>query len=223
MQQQRKKQKRDADATKAAFVRAGEKVFSERGFAAATLDLLAAEAGANKALISYYFGSKEGLYDAVIEVIVNDVVTRVTSALDDKGDPVRNLKLYIRTLARAIAERPSFSAILMREYIDGSMQEREAPFRQVLKFFGVTQSIYESGRKTKAFRKLDPHKLHLSIVGPIVHFVVAARAREKTLHLVNTDINNPSIEEFAAELETLICNGIRRTVANKRPSALAAN
>lgn len=205
-----KKQTRDAEATKAAFIRAGEKVFAQSGFDGATLDMLASEAGANKALVSYYFGSKEGLYDAVIASIVGDVVSTVTDELTEDRDPVKNFQRYIRVLARVIGERPTFPSILFREYIDGSMQEREAPFRQVVQLFRMTHSLYEAGRKAKAFRNVDPHLLHLSIVGPIIHFVVAARARAKTLHLLRGEIKDADIDAFARHHEKIILAGIRR-------------
>ncbi len=205
------KQTRDAEATKAAFVRAGEIVFAENGFDGATLDRLAEEAGANKALVSYYFGSKEGLYVAVIASMISDVVAAVANELGGDGDPVKKFQRYIRVLTREIGARPTFPAILFREYIGGSMQEREESFLQVVQLFRMTHALYMAGRKAKAFRKVDPHLLHLSIVGPIIHFVVAARARAKTIHLLKGEVKDADIAAFARHHEKLILAGISQS------------
>ena len=160
------RQSRDRVATTRALTDAGEKLFAKYGFDGATVDMIVAEAGVNRALVSYYFKSKEGLYDAVITAIVSDVVGEVSTAVDNSENAEKNLRAYIRALALAFAARPSFAAILMREYIGGAMQEREKPFAQVLQFFRMTERIYKAGRKEKLFREVDPHKLHLSIVAP---------------------------------------------------------
>ncbi|GJL91717.1 TetR/AcrR family transcriptional regulator [Hyphococcus sp.] len=205
-----KKQTRDADATKAALIRAGEALFASRGFAGTTMDMIAAEAKANKALVSYYFGSKEGLFHAVIASLVDDVVHDVKEHMTGDDDPIQNFCAYIESLSQAIGSRPAFSAILLRGYVDGSMQGSESPFRKVLEFFGMTLAHYEAGYKAKLFRKLDPHLLHLSIVGPVSHFVVAAAARRKNVRLLKGKLSDPDLQAFIAHHQMMILSGLRR-------------
>ena len=45
---------------------AGTELFAKKGFAGVSIRELAIAAGVNSALISYHFGGKEGLYEAVI-------------------------------------------------------------------------------------------------------------------------------------------------------------
>src|SRR5579884_1995375 len=53
--------------TRAIILRSAEHIFAERGLAGARIDAIAAAAGVNKALIYYYFKSKDALFLAVIE------------------------------------------------------------------------------------------------------------------------------------------------------------
>ena len=53
--------------TRAAILAAAEQVFAKAGLAGARTDAIAAAAGVNKALLYYYFKSKGGLYEAVVE------------------------------------------------------------------------------------------------------------------------------------------------------------
>ncbi|GAA4389456.1 TetR family transcriptional regulator [Tsukamurella soli] len=57
---------RDADATRARLVGAATAEFAECGIAGARVDRIAAAARANKAQIYHYFGSKQGLFAAVL-------------------------------------------------------------------------------------------------------------------------------------------------------------
>ncbi len=54
--------KRDPDATRRAILRAAEKLFVDRGFAATSMNDIAGLAGVTKSLIHHHFGSKERLW-----------------------------------------------------------------------------------------------------------------------------------------------------------------
>lgn len=57
--------KRDAQATRQRILEAATAEFSQYGIAGARIDRIAAASGSNKSMIYVYFGSKEGLLDAV--------------------------------------------------------------------------------------------------------------------------------------------------------------
>jgi AcrR family transcriptional regulator len=59
--------KRDAEATRAAILAAAKKHFAKSGFDGAFLREIAAEAGADAALINRYFGGKDGLFAAALK------------------------------------------------------------------------------------------------------------------------------------------------------------
>ncbi|MGZ4562607.1 MAG: TetR family transcriptional regulator [Mycobacterium sp.] len=65
---------RDAAATRQRLVDAARDEFAQYGIAGARVDRIAANAGANKAQIYNYFGSKDRLFDAVWESVVQQVV-----------------------------------------------------------------------------------------------------------------------------------------------------
>lgn len=57
--------KRDAERTRHALLDEAMAEFAAKGLAGARVEAIAARAGVNKQLISYYFGGKQGLYDAI--------------------------------------------------------------------------------------------------------------------------------------------------------------
>jgi AcrR family transcriptional regulator len=74
---------RDADATKKRLLDAAGAEFAAHGIAGARVDRIAAAANANKSLIYAYFGSKDGLFDAVFEAMVVGTVDEAPIDADD--------------------------------------------------------------------------------------------------------------------------------------------
>ena len=58
---------RDADRTRAELLEVATQVFSEQGLSGARVDVIAERTRTTKRMIYYYFGSKLGLYRAVLE------------------------------------------------------------------------------------------------------------------------------------------------------------
>ncbi|MGA9875724.1 MAG: TetR family transcriptional regulator [Solirubrobacteraceae bacterium] len=65
---------RDAEATRRRLLDAAMEEFATRGIAGARVDRIARTAGSNKAQIYHYFGSKDALFDAVFDRVVQDTL-----------------------------------------------------------------------------------------------------------------------------------------------------
>jgi TetR/AcrR family transcriptional regulator len=126
-----------------ALLEAAERVFAEQGFAGATTAAIARSAGVPKANLHYYFPTKEGLYRAVIERVLNAWLD-AASSFDTSEDACEALSAYIRAkmdLARAmpLASR-IWSAEIMRgapiiqDFLDTTLSQwvakREAAVRR---------------------------------------------------------------------------------------------
>jgi AcrR family transcriptional regulator len=67
-------------------------LFAERGFAAVTMDEIAAEVGVTKPLLYAYFGNKEGLYLACMEPAAEALVDTVAAAVEACDTPAETLR-----------------------------------------------------------------------------------------------------------------------------------
>lgn len=89
---------RKGEATRQRLMDAAAEEFAERGIAGARVDRIVTSGGSNKAQLYQYFGSKEGLFDEVlenhIEWLLNDV------ALDGADLPSYAIALYDMCLLR---------------------------------------------------------------------------------------------------------------------------
>lgn len=79
------KDKREAqgDATRLALIAAARELFGERGYAATSLDDVAAQAGVTKGALYHHFGGKASLFQEVYEQVKHEVSDRVVSVFLD--------------------------------------------------------------------------------------------------------------------------------------------
>lgn len=61
------------DGTRDLLLASGRVLFAEVGYAGASVRDIASDAGVNSALVRYHFGSKDGLYSAVLEVVFGEL------------------------------------------------------------------------------------------------------------------------------------------------------
>jgi len=64
---------KDPEANRARIIAAAIDEFAARGFKGASMDAIAARTDTTRALINYYFGSKEKLYIAVLERVYGEI------------------------------------------------------------------------------------------------------------------------------------------------------
>src|SRR5512141_1670303 len=78
-----------------AILLAAERIFAEAGLAGARTDAIAAAAGVNKALLYYYFKSKDDLYEAVLERHFRDFSLRAAEVLARKASARETLLEFV--------------------------------------------------------------------------------------------------------------------------------
>jgi AcrR family transcriptional regulator len=95
---------------------AAHTVFLRRGTANSRTQEIAAEAGVNKALVHYYFGTKAALADAIFERALSSLLPRIFGIL---ADPTRSIEDKVPAIVREQIDfhsaRPYFAGYLLSE------------------------------------------------------------------------------------------------------------
>ena len=101
-----------------------ERVFGARGFEGASMRELAEAAGVPLALVSYHFGSKEGVYRAVFErrapVVVEQRLAGLAIAMSEPNLD-RRLELVVKALGSALPDRPEAEIWWAYQFMLGAM------------------------------------------------------------------------------------------------------
>lgn len=170
----RRSQEARSDESRAKILAAAERYFARDGLAGARTDAIAAEAGVNKAMLYYYFKSKESLYEAVIERHLREFNEQALAILNAPGPAGAQLLRYVELHFDFISQRhrhaPLFQQLMMK---GGKPPERL--FRQyIVPRAEALRKLLERGMRQGELRKADPFHTAISIVGLIVFYFSAA-------------------------------------------------
>src|SRR3972149_5478230 len=106
-----------AAATRGALLAAGGAAFGEGGFDGVPTAAVAARAGVNKALISYHFGGKRGLYRAILASGFAEMADRLKAVEARGADARETLRGLLGAFAAVRERRPGFPAPFVRRRV----------------------------------------------------------------------------------------------------------
>ena len=156
----------DPERTMANIIDVATHEFSEKGLAGARIDVIAEAMRTSKRMIYYYFGSKEGLYIAVLEDAYRRI-RQIESHLNLEDLPPEDAlrKLVGFTVDYQLAN-PDFVRLVMTENIHrGQYLSQSKAIRKLnVPAIDAVRAVYERGLAAGVFRSgLDAVDLHMSI------------------------------------------------------------
>lgn len=161
-----KTKQRDADATRARILAAAKKEFAKNGLGGARVDEIAERAKANKRMIYHYFGSKEELFQTVLEAAYIDIRT-AERKLDLEHLPAREaLEKLVRFTWTYYLKNPEFITLVNSENLHRGRHLKKSDL--VTSFsrnlVSMVRDILERGADEGVFRRgVDPTQLNITI------------------------------------------------------------
>jgi AcrR family transcriptional regulator len=156
----------DAEASRADILAAATREFSEKGLSGARVDSIADRTKINKRMIYYYFGSKEGLYRAVLERSYGHIRMSESAVDLDSLPPEEALRQHVRQTFDYHNMHPDFVRLVMNENIHqaahiGELASIRTRNRAVIK---TLRTLLDRGVDAGVFRSdVEPVELHMSI------------------------------------------------------------
>ena len=166
----------DSVETRATILKAAERIYADYGLAGARTDAIAAAAGVNKALLYYYFKSKEDLYQAAIGSQLREFKQQTEKLLSAKGPAGPILLRYISYHFDFIGRHPYYPRMFQRMMMEGDrnleriVREHSMPLKDLL------VALLRRGMRSGEFRRLDPEHTLVSIAGLTGHYFNIAPA-----------------------------------------------
>lgn len=164
--------------TRARILEAALSEFSANGLAGARTEQIAAAAGVNKALLYYYFASKEKLYLAALEMVATRVKESAMAALMRDATPgERLLRAALNHFDRILTQR-EFQSLMQQEMIRLHKGEQGALPVLVERIFGPLRQLFESivreGIATGELIETDWLQIVLAALGANVFYFLSA-------------------------------------------------
>ena len=166
----RRKAERPDEIVAAAF-----EIFSEKGFAAARLDDIAARAGVSKGAIYLYFATKEDIFRAVIEMGVAPNLGLMRANIAANSDSFPNLlRGAIGVISQMIDTTPIGGVVKMvigesRNFPELARAWHDTLVRPAL---GAMSMAIAAGQARGELRPGDPRQYAMSLISPILVGVI---------------------------------------------------
>ncbi|CAM5321429.1 MAG TPA: TetR family transcriptional regulator C-terminal domain-containing protein [Mesorhizobium sp.] len=188
------------------ILEAALEVFSTHGFRGATIDQIAEAAGMSKPNLLYYFRRKEEIHETLIQRLL-DTWLGPLRELDDVGDPLTELRSYIRRKLEMARDYPRESRLFANEILQGAPRIMPLLEGELKSLVEEKVAIIKGWMRAGKIVRTDPWHLIFSIWATTQHYAdfdVQVRA------VLGPDLGGDGrFEDAARFLEQLFLDGLK--------------
>lgn len=121
--------------TETQILEAAKKVFVQKGFSGARMQEIADEAKINKAMLHYYFRSKELLFEKILSNSIETFVPQFLAIIAEDGSVMDKIEKVVHTYIEIILENPHIPLFVLHE-----LSQNRADFVAKIKTKGNVQA-----------------------------------------------------------------------------------
>lgn len=149
--------------TRSALLEAARQLFGAHGYDGTSVRELTRRARANLGAVTYHFGSKQSLYEAVVTEAQRGLLDRLRAVAETGGAPLDRLEAVVRTHFGYLAQRPDVRRLLQQVLLSG--RELPAAARGYLReIVGLVSALIAEGQAAGAIRAGDPRLLTIAVM-----------------------------------------------------------
>ncbi len=156
------------DTTEQKIFDAAHEVFTQKGMDGAKMQEIADRAGINKALLHYYYRSKEKLYETVARAILGKALPALRQVIEGEQPLEEKIRRFIETYIDIISKNTFIPLFIISEinkhpdrFFDAVLP-KDLPKPEV--FFGQVQAEIDAGR----IRPIKPQHLIVNVISMCV-------------------------------------------------------
>jgi len=200
---------RDKD-TENLILRTAISLFGERGLNGVSTAEIAHRAGVNKALIFYYFGSKDGLYQIAFSTIMTEYLSSIKTVVTGVEPGLPMIEAFIREHITILKEHQNFVRMFLREIIPQSgevshvLKGCEAILQDIRT--NLLEAVFTARAKGE-IRDVDPLQTIVSIISLNVFYFIG----KPMVRLVYPQIDCDEFERKRVDyVLDLLVNGLKK-------------
>jgi len=199
------------NSTRQKILEAATHEFARHGLGGARVDRIAARARANKRMLYYYFGDKDGLFLAALEERYAHIRNAERSLRLEHLDPRQAVRRLVEFTWSYFLEHPEFMTLLNSENLHQGRHVRRS--RRVPEMHShlvaILRDVLRRGERQGLFRKgVDPVQLYISIAGEGYFYL---SNRYTLSRIFDRDLMTPrALAGRARHIADMILNALRR-------------
>lgn len=194
--------------TEKIILEAAKHIFQQKGMAGTRMQEIANEAGINKALLHYYFRSKQLLFEAVFKHAFLVLAPQLNNIINDESSLFEKIEKFSANYITFIIKHPYLPNFIIQElnrnpeFINNLIQKEQFPSFEKFKL-QVLDNI-----ENKTIRPIDPSQLFIHLISlNILPFLAAPLLKS----FLNIDCKNYQqlLEQRKTEVASFIINSIK--------------
>lgn len=205
-----KQQVKKEQATEQKILEAARSVFIRRGFAGARMQDIADEAGINKALLHYYFRTKEQLFEVVFREAVGQFLPAIAGTLTSDAPLEEKIEQFVVQYISVLQQHPFIPGFVLHEmHANPERLPQLLPFSKV-DIPALLAAQLEKGVRARKFRKIPSKQFVAHIISLCVFPFVAKPMLQFALHISTEEEFAQFIEQRKKEVVQFVLNAIKK-------------
>lgn len=174
---------REPHDARRAILRSAERIFSEKGLEGARTDAIARAARVNKALLYYYFKSKDDLFLAVFDEYMREAHCEIMQILSGAGSEKEIVLRYAAALFDRLSQRPDAYLLFQRFIMSNPRLVDRLAKKYFLPRFRKMTAVIRRGVRRGEFRPVDASQASICVGALIVFYFSSGPIRKMMTHI----------------------------------------
>lgn len=197
------------DSTEQRIFDAAHEVFVQKGMDGAKMQEIADKAGINKALLHYYYRSKEKLYEAVAKAVLSRAAPLVGNLIESDRPLEEKIRHFVELYVTTISKNPFIPLFILSEinkhpdHFFEQILPKDLPKPQV--FIRQVEEEIAAGR----IRAVNPYHLAVNVIAMCVFPFIA-----RPMIRFAMGLNSAELKSFLEERKTQVTEFV---LASLRP------
>ena len=194
--------------TETLILKAAKHIFQQKGMVGARMQEIADEAGINKAMLHYYYRSKQLLFEAVFRKAFSMLAPQLNEVLNDDTSIYEKIKKFTNNYISFVIKHPYLPNFIIQElnrspeFIQKILAEKHFP--NIVKFRKQVDAKIAEG----VIRPIKAEQLFINIMALNIFPFVGAPLI-KSFMGISDDVFNQLMEDRKTEVADFIINSIK--------------
>lgn len=194
--------------TEQIILEAARRVFARKGFEGTRMQEIADEAGINKALLHYYFRSKEKMFELVFREVLSNLISGIRKMMSEDIPFFSKIEEFIDRYIDVLIHNPFIPGFIITEIhrdpqrILNFMLDQNIPMDFFIKGF---QLEVEKGN----IRQLDPRHIIVNMIGMCLFPFIAKPILQGILFRGNPEEYQAFLQERKQIVKDTIINSLK--------------
>lgn len=194
--------------TEERILEAAAQEFILKGKSGARMQEIADNAGINKALLHYYYRSKDQLFESVFTLVIKKLLlTKILHILDEETDVLELIRKFTATYIDVLNNNPNIPFFILEEIHKNPGRLANAFLKAGLPVEKLFDTIRRAARDGK-IRPIDPRQLIVNIISLSIFPLVGRNMLQPVLFQDDPDAFDQFLESRKTEVADFIIRSI---------------